>query len=258
MQKSTDYITIVVLGSVFVLLITLFVVFLLMAYRKREFRHLKEKKRLQEDFNNQLLQSQIEVQEQTFQHIGKELHDNVGQLLSSSRMLMGLAERSLDSPPDTLITANKTLGQAIQEVRSLSKSLDKDWLEQFNFAENLKAEVDRINAGNNIRADLIIKSDILFSTARQIILFRIVQEAIQNAIKHADATHLNIFIAAENKVLSITIADDGKGFDVEQSSKGMGLNNMKHRTGLIKGTIKYYSHPGKGSTVSILVPENND
>ncbi|HRN48387.1 MAG TPA: histidine kinase, partial [Niabella sp.] len=65
-----------------------------MAYRKRDFTHLQEKRKLEEEFNKQLLQSQMEVQENTFLHIGRELHDNVGQLLSTSRMLIGLTERS--------------------------------------------------------------------------------------------------------------------------------------------------------------------
>ena len=99
-------------------------------------------------YEQELLQSKLETQEQTFQQIGKELHDNVGQLLSTSRMLLGLTERSLPNPPDTLLTANATLGEAISELRSLSKSLDKEWLEQFSFTDNLQTEISRINAGN--------------------------------------------------------------------------------------------------------------
>ncbi len=193
MQKLSNDIVVILGASVFLLLITLFIVVLLMAYKRRDYKHLKEKRLLEEDFNSQLLRSQIEVQEQTFSQIGKELHDNVGQLLSTSRMLIGLAERSLPKPPDTLLTANATLGKAINELRSLSKSLDKDWLSQFNLLENLKAEVIRVNTGSAISAHLHIHAEPALPSTKQIILFRIIQEAVQNALKHSHCKVVDIY-----------------------------------------------------------------
>ncbi len=258
MQKLSDDTVVILLGSVFILIITLFIVLLLMAYKRRDYRHVIEKRKLKEDFTKQLLQSQIEVQEQTFQIIAKELHDNVGQLLSTSRMLIGLAERSLESVPDTLVSANKTIGQAIGELRSLSKSLDKDWLEQFDFIGNLKTEIERINASGAIRADLITGGRITLTRDKQIILFRIVQEAMQNAVRHSNASQLTIHMDEENEGLTINIADNGKGFDANKVITGMGLINMRHRAALLNGRIQFFSHPGKGSTVSIYISEKRD
>lgn len=232
------------------------VIFLLMAYKKRDRMYMSEKKKLAEEFRHQLLQSQIEVQENTFQQIGKELHDNVGQLLGTSRMLMGLAERSLEHPPDTLLTANATLGQAISELRSLSKSLDKEWLEQFNFIQNLQLEINRINAGKQIAAKLTFDKELYLSSARRIILFRIVQEAIQNAVKHSNCRHICISLKNENDLTIISIQDDGKGFNQNEAKKGMGLSNMKHRTALLNGSIEYESGTDKnGTAVLITIPE---
>jgi len=209
-------------------------------------------------FDHQLLQSQIEVQEQTFQQIGKELHDNVGQLLSSSRMLLGLTERSLEKPPDTLLTANATLGQAINELRSLSKSLDKEWLEQFNFTENLQTEITRINSGNKVRSVYNQQNEIQFKPDEQIILFRIVQEAIQNAIKHAHPENIIITAAKQDNKFCISVADDGSGFEMNDRKNGMGLNNMKHRTILLGGSIAWDIAIGKGTTVIITLPLKED
>ncbi|MFT4094375.1 MAG: sensor histidine kinase [Niabella sp.] len=257
MQALSKDIIFILGASVFLLLITLFIVVLLMAYKKRDKSYLLERKVLQEGFNTQLLQSQIEVQEQTFLQIGKELHDNVGQLLSTSRMLIGLAERSLKKPPDTLLTANATLGKAINELRTLSKSLDKEWLEQFDLVENLRTEVDRINAADTINASLTVEGTPELPSSKRIILFRIVQEAIQNAIKHGQCNNVSVGIQASGDPILILITDDGKGFDVYAASKGMGLGNMQYRTKLLGGEINYDSS-SKGTAITIRIPKKTN
>ncbi|MFT3903236.1 MAG: ATP-binding protein [Niabella sp.] len=258
MQKLPDNIIIILGASVFLLLITLFIVFLLMAYKKRDYKHIMEKKKLEEDFNSQLLQSQIEVQEHTFQQIGRELHDNVGQLLSTSRMLIGLTERNLKHPPDTLLTANQTIGEAIQELRSLSKSLDKEWLAQFNLIENLKREISRINAARQIEATLDGNNHLNLSSSKQIILFRIVQEAIQNAVKHGHCHHIHIHFTNQDKQIGITIKDDGTGFDEKKVVKGMGIFNIQQRTELLNGTISFESTELGGTQITLLIPESDE
>jgi signal transduction histidine kinase len=240
----------------FILIIAFIVLIIFIRFKRNT--DIRQKETMQSDFATQLLQSQIEVQEQTFQQIGKELHDNVGQLLSTSRMLIGLAERSLDNPPDTLLIANVTLGQAITELRSLSKSLDKEWLEQFNFNENLQTEIERINASEKVKASYHQEQEILLKPDEQTILFRIVQEAIQNAIKHANPTHIGITTEKEENKLHIRITDDGTGFEINAKGNGLGLNNMKHRTTLLGGTIVWEAVPEKGTTVVINLPFKED
>jgi len=256
MQKLSNDIVVILGASVFLLLITLFIVVLLMAYKRRDYKHLKEKRLLEEDFNSQLLRSQIEMQEQTFTQIGKELHDNVGQLLSTSRMLIGLAERSLQTPPDTLLTANATIGKAINELRSLSKSLDKDWLSQFNLLDNLKAEVLRVNAGSTISAHLHVQAEPALSSSKQIILLRIRQEAVQNALKHSNCKVIDIYFYKNGTDAKITVADDGTGFK-NKENKGMGLKNMQYRTKLLGGSINFNSSV-KGTSIVIVIPQTSE
>jgi signal transduction histidine kinase len=256
MQGISQNIVIILGASAFLLLVTLFIVFLLMAYKKRDNAYLNERKKLEDDFNHQILQSRIEVQEQTFQQIGKELHDNVGQLLSTTRMLIGLTERNLKDPPDTLLTANTTLGNAINEIRSLSKSLDKEWLDRFDFENNLKTEIARINLSNVINAALHCECDMQLPAGKKIILFRIVQEAIQNAVKHSECRNLSISFFKRNGIINILIEDDGKGFYENYVNEGLGLSNMQHRTILLHGNIKMDSATDKGTKIIIQIPEN--
>lgn len=244
----------IIIVSLILLALALLVVVVIINYKRKQKIHLREKNAMQQEFSKQFLQSQIEVQEQTFQQIGKELHDNVGQLLSTSRMLLGLTERTMDHPPDTLLTANATLAQAINELRSLSKSLDKEWLEQFSFTDNLETEIQRINAGNKVLAEFKADHFLPLASDKQIILFRIVQEAIQNAIKHGQPRHMLIQTKEEENNYCIVISDDGNGFDQHQKGNGMGLVNMKHRTNLLGGNITWNSIPAQGTTVCIYLP----
>jgi signal transduction histidine kinase len=214
----------------------------------------EEHRNLRDAFQNQLLRSRIEVQEQTYQQIGKELHDNVGQLLSTSRMLIGLTERELPTPPDTLVTANATLAQAIAELRSLARALDKDWLEQFSFSQNIQTMISRINAGQQLVVTYSATTAPPFSSSQQIILFRMVQEAVQNAIKHANASTIGIHAEQQQEIYTITVTDNGKGFAVAATPKSMGLSNMKQRAQLMGGTLTLQAAHRGGTTVIIRLP----
>lgn len=208
---------------------------------------------LKQTYEQTLLQSQIEVQESTLSTVSKELHDNIGQLLSTAKMLLGITEINLTNPPDTLRTANETVGKAINELRSLSKSLSKEWLEQFDLIDNLATEVNRINSADAAILHLSHPAKLAFVADKQIILFRIIQEAIQNAIKHASAKNIYINITQDDNVLATSIKDDGIGFSEEKTPDGVGIINMKHRAKLLGGTVKWESSHG-GSTVVITLP----
>lgn len=207
---------------------------------------------MKKTFEDALLHSQIEVQEATFSVLAKELHDNVGQLLSSSKMLLGITQRNMTNTPLTLNIAEETLGKAIHELRSLSKSLDKEWLEQFDLIENLGTEIKRINAGLVLEIHFLHSGKLPLTVEEQIILFRIIQEALQNAIKHSDAKNIFIEIETTDENIIVNITDDGKGFE-PIFNDGLGMRNMKHRTKLLGGNITW-NIPEKGSSVTIQLP----
>ncbi|RPD42775.1 sensor histidine kinase [Chitinophaga barathri] len=247
--------------QVAVIAFTLIVAFVtvIVYIRFKRNQDIRQKRSMEKEFAEQLKQSRIEVQEQTFGQIGKELHDNVSQLLSTSRMLLGLTERSLVNPPDTLLSANATLGQAISELRSLSRSMDKDWLEQFSFADNLQTEITRINAGGLVKADCSLQGIPLLASGEQIILFRIVQEAIQNALKHGRPASISIQSRVTEAGHLITVTDDGAGSstvppDAAYPGAGMGITNMKLRTATLGGRISWHPGTGSGTIVSIHLP----
>lgn len=209
---------------------------------------------MQTQFAQTLLQTQIEVQEATLSVLAKELHDNVCQLLSSSKMLLGVTQLQLTETSETLKAADQTIGEAINELRSLSKSLDKEWLQQFDILDNLQKEIVRINASHLVKAEIKYSGKLALDPDKQIILYRIIQEALQNAIKHARATSINVNIVAGNDKILISITDDGKGVNTS-ARDGLGILNMKLRTKILGGTITWKNiSPGAG--VQIKIPVN--
>ena len=251
MNDNNIIIAVITVTVVFTLFAVFMIIYFLASRRNKE-KYRREMQASKKEYEKQLLQVQVEVQESTYRHIAKELHDNVGQLLSTTKMLMGITELKLGHAPDTLVNANATLGKAIQEIRLLSRSLDKEWLEQFNFLENLQAEVERINGSEVIKARVDCAINIPLKAEEQIILFRIVQEAMQNAVRHAQPSIVNVVIN-NGQHLEVKVINDGK--PLPPNFHGMGTNNMKHRAKLFGGTVQWQSAPDE-TVVTICLPLN--
>lgn len=240
---------------IFLLLVSLIVTFILL-YQRRKQRYKSDMLNAKQKFEQELLKSQLETHEATLHQISEEIHDNIGQLLSSTKMLLGITGMNMDNAPDTLKTAETTLGKAIQDLRALSKSLNKEWLHQFNIVDNLKAETERINAAHTIQATYTSSTHFLPIPAEaQVMLFRIVQEALQNSIKHAQAQHISIETSFTNEHIAVTVEDDGIGINHEERPlTGVGILNMQHRTKLLGGTITWHTLPNGGTQVCITLP----
>jgi signal transduction histidine kinase len=253
---ENNIIQIVFLITGIFLLAAIFLLFYVNLYNERKKKHIEEKSNMKREFEKQLMQSQLEVQEYTLGVLSQELHDNIGQLLSSTKMLLGVTERTLPQVPDSFKTATETLSKAILDLRSLSKSFSQEWLHQFNLIENLQSEVDRLLSSQQIGVQLETQiTNLPLEPSEQVILFRVLQEALQNAIKHAQATEIRIAILIVGEMLQLDITDNGPGFDMNTVHRsGVGIMNMKHRIKLLNGTIEWQSNTPTGTKVFISLP----
>jgi len=248
-------VTLIVIGSFFFLLVAIGIIILILVYQKKQLRFIYEKHQLENQFKEEILKSRIEAQEETLDNLSREIHDNIGQLVSSAKMLVGVASRKLPDVGDTLEQADQSLSKAIQELRAISKSLNTEWLEQFDLFENLENEIGRITSSGEIKMSLSHPDTLALSKERQLILFRMVQESFQNAIKHSHASLIQINANQEVNNFIISIRDNGKGFDIDNTGKhGMGMASMRHRVALIDGEIKWQSGD-TGTTVYIIIPQ---
>jgi signal transduction histidine kinase len=241
MDILSQEIAIIVVGCAFLLLVAVGIIVLFLIYQKRQLRFLLEKKELSNQFQRELLKTRLEAQEETLNHVGSELHDNIGQLLGSAKLMVGVAERS-GASAEQFHVLDETISKAIQELRALSKSLNTEWLEKFNWLENLHTEASRLMASKEVTVLLLHPSLINLSLDRQIILFRIVQEGLQNAIKHGRASNITVQADQTDTTLAISIADNGKGFNVNDSSiEGVGITSIRHRVKLLGGNVSWQS-----------------
>lgn len=252
--QSEQMFTAVIAGSFVCLILVAIIVFVVFFHQQQRFLHQGQ---LNESVQaNQLLTTRIEMQEQTLHMVGQELHDSIGQLLSTTKMFLSLSEQKMPAIPACFVTAKETLSKAIKELRSLSKSFNREWLNQFNLFENLQQEVDRLTSAEAITVTMNARLTTLpFDSGIQIMIFRIVQEAIQNIVKHSKATQINIEVAVDEGMLFVIISDNGVGFDFEgKLESGVGLINMRHRTELLKGAIKWKPGINCGTEVRLTIP----
>jgi signal transduction histidine kinase len=178
--------------------------------------------------------------------------------VSSAKMLVGVAERKLPDVGDSLHQADLSLSKAVHELRLLSKSLNSEWLEQFNFLENLETEANRINSSGEITMTVVHDGALQLAKDRQLIVFRIVQEAFQNSLKHGRPSLINIHVKQQEDKLFITVEDNGKGFDTKDTSKqGFGMTSMKHRALLMGGEV-HWRADNNGTRVTIEIPHGHE
>jgi len=255
-DKYQEVMIMLVAGMTVFLTLTGIVVFVLLFYQKKKFNHRQQIADLQNVFHQEILHAQLETQEYTFRQVSEEIHDNVGQLLSTVNMLLGITERNLEKPPETLSLAMTTVARAIHDLRGFSKSLSTEWLNQFDLLENIRNELDRLSSAGIVQGQLQTDIAVLpYLPQEQVMLFRVLQEAIQNCIRHSGATSIQVSVRTGESEIYLDLEDNGKGFDpAAMEMKGIGMMNMRHRIGLMHGSIVWESVPSVGTKVGIRLP----
>jgi hypothetical protein len=218
---------------------------------------LLDKIQREREFEEELVKTQTEIQEQTLKNIGQELHDNVGQLLSVANMQLSLVSSlTQDSIKSKVDDTKSVISDAIKEVRGLSKVLNSEVILNLGFQESLSTEIERLNKMNTIKAELISSGDkgVCKNNKDAIILFRILQEFISNTVKYSKASQLTITLNYDKDNLKIIAEDNGVGFDVENIQKGSGLINMESRAKLTNTEFHLISVPNQGTKLSLNYP----
>lgn len=267
MQTDPQEIVIAVLASmgVFILIAAILVVIVVNSQR-RKFRHKEELISEQENSKRQLVQARLEVEEQTRLYIARELHDNIGALSSFIKMNLNLLAEE-DIPPgkaELLNDAKETIKTLIFEIKQLSLSLNTDRLTKMSLSQLLQIETDRISRSGIFSAEVITEGeDHPLAADTQIILFRVCQELLNNIIKHAGPSHINVTLRFQPDRLQISISDNGSGFEIDRQTKnassvdGSGLVNIYNRIALAGGKIFIESAIGTGTKCYIDVPFTN-
>jgi len=247
-----------VLGTLVVSVSTFAVVISLVMHKQRQVKNRLARQKMEFDYGQALLNTRLEVQEITLNMLAHELHDNITQSLTGCYMQFNIAATiSNDEAKETILgQAKENLLGIISNVRLLSHSLATSMIEERNLEDAIKAELDRIQTFSNINCLLQSESLHELEPEQRLIVFRIVQEALQNTLKHARAKNITISIDEIEENYRIRIADDGQGFDNETAVVGgsLGLKTMQERVMILKGEWKLNSVQGKGTTIDLRVP----
>jgi PAS domain S-box-containing protein len=219
-----------------------------------------ERKLLKQEVDKQKMVAQavVNAQEKERAEIGKELHDNVNQILSTARLYLELAKSDEKQRINLINRSYDNIYDAINEIRSISRSLVPPSIGDLGLVESIEDLVESIRATKKLYIEFCYGGDIdtLLGQKQKLMLFRIIQEQVNNVLKHADASNIIIELMIDGHMINLAVSDDGRGFDYEEvkNNKGVGLQNIASRTELFNGKINIVTAPNKGCKLNIHVP----
>jgi len=244
--------------TIFLLIVATGIIMLVLVHQKKQIQYLSDKEHLKLQFSQTLLQSQIEIQEQTLLHISRELHDNLGH--SASLIKIYLNTLSLTDTGKALAKIEDTKDltrKLISDIKSLSVSMGTDLLAQGGLNAAIEGEVERLNKSGQFTASYSQQGSMPFiENDKAIIIYRMVQEVLNNMVKHSHANHISINLSVTEKSFTLATLDNGIGFNVEEkvNATGAGLRNLNSRALLINAQLHIQSTPGNGTNISITLP----
>ena len=260
-SNSNDIFIMIISVTIVLLILVVFIVSFLLIYQNRQLKHRVEMETVKEKFSNELLQTQLEIKEQTLKNISEEIHDNVGQVLSL--VVLNLSSMEIDEHSAASVkleNSTRLVEKAVADLRNLSKTMDAERITSAGLVPIIQFELELIEKTGVYKTEFTnTGEERRLDGQKELILYRIIQEALNNIIKHAKASHINITLAFQPEQICIEITDDGLGFDTVKSlnehigKRGAGLSNIKRRMMLIGGFAEIRSSSA-GTTVSVSLP----
>ena len=229
--------------------------------------NLTERKKLEQKLiteqiahQRQLTQATIEGQEKERREIGKELHDNVGQQLTTIKLFLDFARTTADENTSEMVDmALKAVSDVINDVRAMSRSLVPFTLKDLGLIDSVNELIDSLLRTKvlDIEFEHLEFDEDQLPENQKLTLFRIIQEQLNNIVKHAGAKKVTIKLSTQPHEFIVEIKDDGNGFDSEMVRKGLGIINIKNRTELFNGKAEIFSKPGKGCLLTVSFPRTS-
>ncbi len=242
----------------FILVAIFFSLFFL--FNKKKTKMQLEQMEIELNFQNELTNTKIEIKEQTLTNVSRELHDNVGQLLSVALMHLNLySEDKTEEEKNKLENIKTLVTKSLNEIRLLSKLINGDITVKKSFIEAIDDDFERLNSLKKIKCSLNVEGEIqLFTKEKETIIYRILQETITNILKHSHSETLEVLVNYKNRMCYIDIIDTGKGFESDEIQLGTGLTNIRNRAEIIGALLEIYSSKGKGTTIKLSIPFKNE
>lgn len=262
MQQNPEIYFVSIIGIILGLLLVGFIVATLFLYQRRQKKQEEEMVRMKDKYEKEALLSQLEIQENTFKAIAQELHDNIGQMLSVVKITLSALPMEKEHPAQEMVAnTQQVLHKAMADLSNLTKSLHTERITDLGLSESIRYELVAIQKSGIVKVNFTTEGyEYPFDEQKSIYLFRMFQETLNNTLKHAKATELNVSLKYTDENLTMSIQDNGVGFAVDEKRQkgapgsGVGLRSLYNRSGIIGAEITIDSQPGIGTSVVIKLP----
>lgn len=241
-------------------------IIILFLYKKREIDNRNKIQVLNYKFQENVLKSNLEIQEETLHNISREIHDNISLSLTLSKLYLNTLPSQIDEKTSKIITSSIDLiSKSLYDLNNLSKSLDGEMIKRNGLLITIENEVENVKIIGTIDIDLIIHGECVFLKPEvELLIFRIIQETLKNSITHSSAKTISLIVKYVENQLYISISDSGKGFLVNNShidgkkKMSSGIASMKKRAELINAQFEIESILGKGTKTTLIIPINQN
>ncbi len=261
MESPPPYIVLFLAVTIIVIVAILGLLMLLILINQKRQRTFQESfEALKLDHEKQILKTQVEIQEQTFQHISREIQGNISLSLTLAKLNLHTMEKeNKDAVDSTVDHSIDLISEAITDLRDISRSLNSELIQNQGLLKALEMETKRISRSAHIAIDLSIRGEpVYLSCEKEIFIFRIIQEALNNVVKHAKASSVNLDLFYADQQVEINVKDNGIGFNKEglltTNGSSAGLSNMENRARLFNGKFSINSEKEKGTELNIVLP----
>jgi signal transduction histidine kinase len=255
-SEATVNLKIIIIGMVMIFVLALAVILFFIIYQKRLLAQQKKHQEIAADYQRELLAVAIESQEKERTRIGKELHDDVGALLTTTKLYLSQITPELSAEELTTTTEKmrSLFDNMIQSVRNISQDLRPVILEKLGLMEAVQNLVQTVNDSSKLKTVFVDNTTSSIAKADELNVYRIIQELINNTLKHALASNITITFSNEGNALKMIYEDDGIGMQQEYlNQKGIGLKNIESRLSVLAGTMSFNAQKS-GMKATIKIP----
>jgi two-component system NarL family sensor kinase len=258
-SQATQIYLIIAIAIVTMLIMAGSIVIFVVFYQKKMIKEQMRHQALEFEYQQKMLQAELESQETERRRLAADLHDSIGGMLSTIRVGLATIARQLPEP-QSIDQTKQMLDDTITSVRRISRDLMPSTLEKFGLLNALTELCERFQDTSRITINFIEEGVLLsLDKTRELMIFRVVQELLNNAIKHSQASTITVKLIRSNK-LTVVVEDDGVGFDAEaikkdtQNGRGLGLFNIENRARLLGAKIEYGQNIQQGSKTILTLP----
>ena len=255
--SQTEVIYFVIIGTVGMLSLTVGIAVFIAVYQKKMLQEQEKRRKIEMEYQQKMIQSQIESQEKERKRIAADLHDSIGSLLWAAKLNIAFLGRSVQLSEDLKESYAETmdiLDQSIESVKRISWELTPEAFHHSGLSSSIKELCLRLN-GKGQRLEWKEEGEVVFwRDSRALMVFRIIQELVNNAVKHAHATTIWVEVTWKPDHLIISVTDDGVGFILDDKiKKGVGWWNIRNRADKINATVRISDAVQKGSSIEVNV-----